>query len=66
MVTYVVLISLTDQGIRTIKDSLNRAETVMEMAKVLLYVGSQGNVRTTAMKAFDVAEYGKILSELPA
>ena len=98
MVTYVVLINLTDQGIRTIKDSPSRAETVMkmleerggritdyyltmgaydfvvifempsdeEMAKMLLFVGSQGNVRTTALKAFGEDEYRKIVAELPA
>jgi uncharacterized protein with GYD domain len=33
MVTYVVLVNFTDQGIRTVKDTMKRAEAFKEMAK---------------------------------
>ena len=33
MVTYVVLVNFTDQGIRTVKDTVKRAEAFKEMAK---------------------------------
>lgn len=33
MATYIVLSNFTDQGIRTAKDSVNRADGVREMAK---------------------------------
>lgn len=33
MATYIVLSSFTDQGVRTVKDSLKRADGVREMAK---------------------------------
>ena len=33
MITYVVLVNFTDQGIRTAKDTVKRAEALKEMAK---------------------------------
>lgn len=33
MITYVVLVNLTDQGIRTAKDTIKRADAFKEMAK---------------------------------
>jgi uncharacterized protein with GYD domain len=33
MVTYIVLVNFTDQGIRTVKDTVKRAEAFKEMAK---------------------------------
>lgn len=33
MATYIVLVNYTDQGIRNIKDTTKRADTVREMAK---------------------------------
>jgi uncharacterized protein with GYD domain len=35
------------------------------MAKFALTVGSQGNVRTTTLKAFSEAEYRGIIESLP-
>jgi len=35
------------------------------MAKAILIIAGQGNVRTTTMRAFDEAEMKKIISSLP-
>ncbi len=97
MATYIMLINYTDQGIRNIKDSPQRADAARQalsdmggemkelymtmggydlvvvaeapsddvMAKFALMVGSQGNVRTTTLKAFSEAEYRGIIESLP-
>jgi uncharacterized protein with GYD domain len=97
MATYIMLINYTDQGIRNIKDSPQRADAARQalsdmggemkelymtmggydlvvvaeapsddvMAKFALTVGSQGNVRTTTLKAFSEAEYRGIIESLP-
>ncbi len=97
MATYIVLINYTDQGIRNIKDSPQRADAARQalsdmggemkelymtmggydlvvvseapsddvMAKFALMIGSQGNVRTTTLKAFSEAEYRGIIQSLP-
>ncbi len=97
MATYIMLINYTDQGIRNIKDSPQRADAAKQalsdmggemkelymtmggydlvvvaeapsddvMAKFSLTVGSQGNVRTTTLKAFSEAEYRGIIQSLP-
>ena len=97
MATYIMLINYTDQGIRNIKDSPQRADAARQalsdmggemkelymtmggydlvvvaeapsddvMAKFALMIGSQGNVRTTTLKAFSEAEYRGIIESLP-
>ncbi len=97
MATYIILINYTDQGIRNIKDSPQRADAARQalsdmggemkelymtmggydlvvvaeapsddvMAKFALMVGSQGNIRTTTLKAFSEAEYRGIIESLP-
>lgn len=97
MATYIMLINYTDQGIRNIKDSPQRADAARQalsdmggemkelymtmggydlvvvaeapsddvMAKFALTVGSQGNIRTTTLKAFSEAEYRGIIESLP-
>ena len=97
MPNYIILLNLTDQGIRNIKDSPNRAKAVKaaiekadgklignyytfglydgiliaefpndEMAMFfMLTLGSQGNVRTTTLKAFTNDEASKIIEQLP-
>jgi len=97
MATYIVLISYTDQGIRTIKDSPARLVRSKEearsfgcevkafyltmgsydvvevieafddrsIARLALAVGSDGNVRTTMLRAFPEAEFRSIVESLP-
>ncbi len=97
MATYIMLINYTDQGIRNIKDSPQRADAARQalsdmggemkelymtmggydlvvvadapsddvMAKFALMVDSQGNVRTTTLRAFTEAEYRGIIQSLP-
>ena len=97
MATYIILINYTDQGIRNIKDSPQRADAARQalsdmggemkelymtmggydlvvvseapsddvIAKFALMIGSQGNVRTTTLKAFSEAEYRGIIESLP-
>lgn len=93
MPKYVSLINWTDQGIKTFKDSVNRADAASQAAEkfggkilesywtlgqydvvsiaefpddesgeaYLLAIGSQGNVRTTTLRAFDAAEMTSII-----
>jgi len=95
--TYVLLLSWTDQGIRNVKDTLNRAEAAAgvidsmggKMTQVYWTLGpydvvaiveapddetatafavatsSQGNIRTTTMRAFDRGEVEGILGKVP-
>lgn len=97
MPTYVLLLSWTDQGIRSVKDTLNRAEAAAgvidgmggKMTQVYWTLGpydvvaiveapddetatafavatsSQGNIRTTTMRAFDRGEVEGILAKVP-
>jgi uncharacterized protein with GYD domain len=97
MPTYVLLMNLTDKGIREIKDAPARLDAArknieaaggkltgfyMTMGQYdyvaiaegpndetallqLLGLGMAGNVRTTTLKAFTMAEFGEILKKLP-
>jgi uncharacterized protein with GYD domain len=97
MPTYIMLMNLTDQGIRDIKNAPQRMEqatksleaaggklisvyTVMGQydyvaigeapndaaaMALLLGLGSQGNVRTTTLKAFSKEEFAEIVKKLP-
>jgi uncharacterized protein with GYD domain len=97
MATYVVLANYTDQGIRSVKNSPQRASQAAEMAKGFgcemkeiywtlgqhdivvivdapddqslaafgLALGSAGNVRTQALRAFTRDEAGTIFGRLP-
>jgi uncharacterized protein with GYD domain len=97
MPTYVSLISFTDQGVRTFKDTVDRAETGKKLASSFggslkeiywtlgpydivavseapddesatafaLTLSSQGNVRTTTMRAFDADAMKGIIASAP-
>jgi uncharacterized protein with GYD domain len=97
MPTYISLINWTDQGIRSAKDTLDRASAAAAAAEsmggklkdiywtvgsydivtvaefpddatgtaFLLALGSQGNVRTTTLRAFDRDEVAEILQKTP-
>jgi uncharacterized protein with GYD domain len=97
MPTYISLINWTDQGIRTYKDTLDRASAAAQAAEsmggklkdiywtvgphdivtvtefpddatgtaFLVTLGSQGNVRTTTMRAFNREEVAEILRKTP-
>ena len=94
MATFIVLLDYTDQGIRNIKDSPQRADSFIEFAEgagakvhsqywtigshdgvfileapndevaasVLLHLGSEGNVRTTTLRAFEWAEAQELIA----
>ena len=96
MPTYVSLINWTEQGIRTVKDTLNRrgqAEALAEKHGVqfgevywtvgpydvvvvleapdeesatamLLELASEGNLRTTTLRAYDHEEMSRIIERL--
>jgi uncharacterized protein with GYD domain len=96
MAKYIALLNWTDQGIKNIKDSPKRLDSVRELAKksgcelqdvymtigaydmitileapddeaaakLLLTVGSAGNVRSTTLKAFPEDGYRKIVGSL--
>jgi uncharacterized protein with GYD domain len=95
MPTYVALISWTDQGIKSYKDTIDRAEAAGQLAGKVgatleqtywtlgpydvvgileapddesatafaLALSSQGNVRTTTMRAFDEAQMKEIVAK---
>jgi uncharacterized protein with GYD domain len=97
MATYVVLANFTDQGIRSVKSTAQRAGQAAELAKgfgcemkeiywtlghhdlVVIVeapddqslaafgcaLGSAGNVRTQALRAFTKDEIGAVLGRLP-
>jgi uncharacterized protein with GYD domain len=97
MPTYVSLISFTDQGVRTFKDTVDRAEAGKKLASSFggslkeiywtlgpydivaiseapddesatafaLTLSSQGNVRTTTMRAFDADAMKGIIAKAP-
>jgi uncharacterized protein with GYD domain len=97
MPSYLSLVSLTDQGIRTVKDGPSRLDAAKEAiaaaggrliffyflmgehdiavltefpddetaARVLLTLGSQGNLRTSTYKAFQESEYRALIASLP-
>ena len=93
---YVALLNWTEQGIRSVKDTVKRAENAKAMARKLggkldiwytmrkhdivslvempsdeaynkfaVWLGSQGNVRTTSLKAWPQEEMSKIIDGLP-
>ena len=98
MATYIILSSFTDQGIRNIAETTNRADAVREVAKkfgvatkeiywtlgrydvvalfdspddasitaLALALGSQGNVRTQVLRAFNKDEMKGVLGKLSA
>jgi uncharacterized protein with GYD domain len=95
MATYVSLISWTDQGIKSFKDTIDRSEAANQLAETFggslkdiywtlgpydivvvseapddetatafaLALSSQGNVRTTTMRAFDAGQMRGILDK---
>jgi uncharacterized protein with GYD domain len=95
MPTYISLINYTDQGIRTVKDTLGRSDAAQQLASSMggslnaiywtlgsydlvavseapddetatafaLALGSQGNVRTTTLRAFDADAMRGILAK---
>jgi len=93
---YVALLNWTEQGIRSVKETVKRAENAKAMArkmggkldvwytmgkydsvsiiempsdeaynKFAVWIGSQGNVRTTSLKAWPQEEMSKIIDGLP-
>ena len=96
MAKYIALLNWTDQGIKNIKDSPKRVDSVRELAKkngcelqdfymtigaydmmaileapddeaaakLLLTIGSAGNVRSTTLKAFPEDSYRRIVGSL--
>jgi uncharacterized protein with GYD domain len=95
MPTYVILLNFTDQGIRTVKETIQRSDSAKERAQqhggsletywtvgpydivgileapddetataFLLETGSQGNVRTTTLRAYDRDQMSSILGRL--
>lgn len=96
MPTYVALLNWTDQGIRNVRDTLERAQRAQEAAQKLgarleplywtvgpydlvgileapddatatafvLGAGSEGNIRTTTLRAFDREEMSSIIERL--
>ncbi len=97
MSLYIQLIKYTDQGIKTVKESPQRADAAKKLladlggemkaiyltmgsydivviseipngeiaAQFALTLGSQGNIRTDTLTAFDEAQYRKICGTLP-
>ena len=95
MPIYISLINYTDQGIKTVKDTLGRAEAAQQLASGMggslkevywtlgsydlvavseapddetatafaLALGSQGNIRTTTLRAFDAEDMAGILAK---
>ena len=96
MPTYVVLMSWTDQGIRNVKETVQRRDQADSLAEkhgarieqvywtvgaydpvsvveapddesataMLLELGSEGNLRTTTLRAYDHGEMSGILQRL--
>ena len=96
MATFVVLSSYTDQGIRSVKETVGRAEAFKEMARkagcnvkelywtlgssdicaiceapddetataLSLSLASRGNIRSSTMRAFTMAEMSKIIGKV--
>lgn len=96
MAKYITLLNWTEQGIKTVKDSPKRVDSVRELArkngcemqdfymtigaydmvaiveapddeaaaKLLLTIGSTGNVRSTTLKAFPEDAFRKIIGSL--
>jgi len=97
MPRYVALMSLTEQGIKDIKNAPQRLEQAIAGMEAmggklldfytvlgeydyvaisefpddetgmafLMTLGSQGNVRTTTLKAFDTKQFGEIVKKIP-
>ena len=97
MATYIIMMNLTEQGIKDIKNSPARVKEVEKAVEAtggkmlgfyltmgqydyvaiaegpgdetamlhLLGLGLAGNVRTTTLKAFTLAEFGELLKKLP-
>ena len=95
MATYIVLCNFTEQGIRNVKETTNRAEAVKKLAReynvtmkdiywtlgeydlcvtfeaaddtavtaLCLMIGTQGNVRTRMMRAFNADEMRSVLGK---
>ncbi len=96
MATYITICNFTDQGIRTVKESIKRADAVKAAGKKFgvdmtqlywtlgsydlvavfeakdekdvtafgLAIGSQGNIRTQTMRAFNKKEMVEIIGKL--
>jgi len=94
---FILSLSWTDQGIRSVKDAPKRAQASRELAKKMgieikevyltsgendfvvivdtpngdnvakfvMALGSQGNVRTRTARAWPESEFRKLISELP-
>lgn len=96
MPTYISLISWTDQGVRSFKDTVDRAKSAAQAAErmggrlkdtywtvgeydivsiaefpddesgtaFLLALGSQGNIRTNTLRAFNAEEMSEIIGKV--
>jgi uncharacterized protein with GYD domain len=96
MPTFISLLNWTDEGVRSFRDTLERAKAAGELAErmggklkdvywtvgpydvvsvaefpddetgtaFLLALGSQGNIRTTTMRAFNRDEMAQVLSKV--
>jgi uncharacterized protein with GYD domain len=79
MPNYVALVNWTDQGIRNVKETIQRADRAAELAQkhgcsmqnywtlgpyVLLEIASGGAVRTTTLRAYDREEMSGIIQRL--
>jgi uncharacterized protein with GYD domain len=96
MPTYISLINWTDQGVKSYKETLGRAQAARELAErmggklqgvywtvgeydivsiadfpddasgtaFLLAIGSQGNIRTSTLRAFDEEQFSEVLGKL--
>lgn len=97
MLTFMLSLNWTDQGIRAVKDAPKRAQAARELAKkvgveikqvyltsgetdlvvivetpdgdnvakFVLALGAQGNVRTRTARAWPESDFQKLISELP-
>jgi uncharacterized protein with GYD domain len=61
MPTYVVLVNWTEEGIKNVKETIERTD---EGTEHLLEVCASGYVRTTTMRAYDREEMSSILEKL--
>ena len=73
MPTFVGMLSWTDQGVRTVKDTPKRIQAAKERGKklgvdikqIFLTTGDFDLVRTRTVRAWTESEIAKLISELP-
>ena len=70
MPTYITLMNWTDQGVKTASETVHRREQADALAQkhgataMLLELGSQGNLRTTTLRAYDRDQMSGIIQRL--